>query len=385
MSDIVTDDEIIAQLTPAERTRRADLLRDLSRLETEDRLLSGGTAYVVTPKQPELCHVLDRGDTRRKKEVVAPGGIECVRSPVADFAIAADSPEAERRARLTAWITDPQNPLTARVIVNRLWHYHFGVGIVDTPNDFGFSGGRPTHPDLLDWLASELRQPSSTVEQFSGSTVQPWKLKHIHRLIVRSSTYRQSARFDHAAARIDAGNRLLWRKSPQRLEAETLRDAVLAVAGELNPTMGGPSFQDFRTRTNNSQFYEPTDPVGFAFQRRSIYRTWVRSGTNPFLDVFDCPDPSTTTPKRAVTTTPLQALALLNDSFMLRMSQRLAERIDREVGQDAMRGVCRAHELCFGRAPDSAELAAGTAFVMAHGLPAYGRVLFNSNEFVYVD
>jgi hypothetical protein len=384
ISDIVTDDEIIAQLTPADRDRRRDLLRDLSRLETEARLLGGGNAYAVTPRQPELCHVLDRGDTRYKKEVVAPGGIASIGGPAADFGLVPDSPDAERRARLADWITDPRNPLAARVVVNRLWHHHFGVGIVDTPNDFGFSGGRPTHPELLDWLASELiagnQQSASTEQQSHG-----WRLKHIHRVIVMSSTYRQSSRFNAAAARIDAGNRLLWRKTPMRLEAETLRDAVLAVAGELNPTMGGPSFQDFRTRTNNSQFYEPADPVGSAFQRRSIYRTWVRSGTSPFLDVFDCPDPSTTTPKRAVTTTPLQALSLLNDSFMLRMSQRLAERIEREVGPDATGAVRRAHELCFGRAAHADEASIGAAFMRVHELAAYCRVLFNSNEFVYVD
>jgi hypothetical protein len=391
VSDIVTDDEIIAQLSPRERARRNELLRDLSQLQTEDRLLGGGSAYAVTPKQPELCHVLDRGDTRRKRDVVAPGGIEAVRGPQADFALMPDSPDAERRVRLARWITDPRHPLAARVIVNRLWHHHFGVGIVDTPNDFGFSGGRPTHAELLDWLASELvagSQRSAISDQpsaISDPQVDGWRLKHVHRLIVTSSAYRQSPRLDRAAARIDAGNRLLWRKAPLRLDAETLRDAVLAVAGELNPTMGGPSFQDFRTRTNNSQFYEPADLVGFAFQRRSIYRTWVRSGTNPFLDVFDCPDPSTTTPKRAVTTTPLQALSLLNDSFMLRMSDRLAERVERDAGRDDAAQVRRAYELCFGRATREDELAAGAAFVADHGLPAFCRVLFNSNEFLYVD
>src|SRR5262249_18224848 len=156
--------------------------------------------------------------------------------------------------------------------------------------------------------------------------------------------------------KVDADNRLLWRKTPQRLEAESLRDAVLTVSGELNPQMGGPGYQDFRTFTFNSQFYETIDPVGPQFNRRSIYRTWVRSGTNPLLDVLDCPDPSATAPRRAVTTTPLQALALLNDSFMLRMAERFAARLERECGAGLDGQVRRAYLLAYAREPAAEEL-----------------------------
>jgi hypothetical protein len=249
---------------------------------------------------------------------------------------------------------------------------------VDTPNDFGFNGGRPSHPDLLDWLACELIEPT----QIRNSS--PWSLKHLHRLIVTSAAYRQSSRMSAEAAKVDSGNRLLWRKSPQRLEAEALRDAMLLVAGEMNPTMGGPGFHDFRTFTFNSQFYEPLDPVGYAFNRRTIYRTWVRSGRNEFLDVFDCPDPSTTAPKRAVTTTPLQALALLNNSFTLRMAERLAARAEREApGLDAQ--IARIYDLAFNRKPHPEELTEAKTFVVAHSLAALCRVIFNSNEFLYID
>jgi hypothetical protein len=159
---------------------------------------------------------------------------------------------------------------------------------------------------------------------------------------------------------------------------------MLVVAGEMNPTVGGPGFHDFRTFTFNSQFYELIDPVGYAFNRRTIYRTWVRSGRNEFLDVFDCPDPSTTSPRRAVTTTPLQALALLNNSFTLRMAERLAVRAEREArGLEA--SIARIYDLAFNRKPQPEELTEAKTFVAAHGLAALCRVVFNSNEFLYVD
>lgn len=333
---------------------------------------AGGVVYAVTPRQPEPTHVLRRGDTRQPGEMVAAGGVKAVASPRADFGLPPDAPESMRRIKLAAWIASPENPLTGRVIVNRLWQYHFGVGLVDTPNDFGFNGGRPSHPELLDWLAAEL-------------TRNRWSLKHVHRTIVLSAAYRQAATFQADAARLDAGNLLLWRKTPLRLEAEELRDAVLTVSGELNRTVGGPGYQDFRTFTNNSQFYEVFDAEGFAFQRRSLYRTCIRSGTSPLLDVLDCPDPSATAPTRAVTTTPLQALALMNDSFMLRMADRFAERLRTESGTDVSAQVDRAYRLAFARAARPDERAMAAEFVSQYGLAALCRVIFNANEFLYVE
>lgn len=273
---------------------------------------------------------------------------------------------------LAAWITDRRNPLFARVLVNRLWQYHFGAGLVETSSDFGFNGGRPSHPELLDWLAAELMDHG-------------WSLKHIHRLIVTSATYRQSSRPRVAAAKQDAGNRWLWRKSPLRLDAETVRDTVLAVSGDLNREVGGPGYHDFTTFTFNSQFYDIVDPVGHSFARRSVYRTWVRSGRNPFLEVFDCPDPSTKTPRRAVTTTPLQALSLLNNSFMLRMSEQLAERAQQDAGDDVTVQLQRVATLAYGRSATAEELVTWSEFAKTHGFPALTRVLLNSNEFLYVE
>ncbi len=368
----VTKEDIASRLTALQKNRLAAIQFEIEELQSQQERYREDKAYAITPKQPEATHRLARGNTTQPLEIVAADGIASIKTLQADFELSPEAPEADRRRELSEWITHSHNPLFARVIVNRLWHYHFGVGLVETPNDFGFNGGRPTHPELLDWLAAEL-------------ILHEWSLKAIHRLILTSATYRQSSRFDAAKANIDADNRYLWRMSPKRLEAEVLRDAMLAVSGELNPRMGGPGFQDFRTFTRNSQFYEMLDPVGLTFQRRSLYRTWVRSGRSGFLDVFDCPDPSAIAPKRAITTTPLQALSLMNNSFSLRMAERLAERIVSDARSEPVNQVRLAYQLALGREPNADEAAAGIAFVKDHGLAAFCRVLFNSNEFLYVD
>jgi hypothetical protein len=374
----VSEQELLARLPESAKPERTQLKFESDHLRKQLARASENRVYAVVPKPPEVTHLLLRGNPASPAEVVTGGGITALnRQPTPirqaerafEMNLPGDASDADRRKALASWMTDRRNPLLARVIVNRLWHYHFGVGIVDSPSDFGFNGGRPSHPELLDWLASELMDHD-------------WSLKHVHRLIVNSATYRQSSRPRVDAANQDAGNRLLWRKSPQRLDAETLRDAVLSVAGELNPTVGGPGYYDFTTFTFNSQFYDIVDPVGASFRRRSLYRTWVRSGRNPFLEVLDCPDPSTKTPRRAVTTTPLQALSLLNNSFMLRMSERLADKFAREAtDQD----IARLVEQVLGRKPSVAESAELQAFASQNGLPSLVRVLFNSNEFLYVE
>jgi hypothetical protein len=339
------------------------------------RTVQGHTVYAVTPQQPEVMHQLNRGDPAQPGAVVAAGGVAALGGLQADFGLRPEAPEAERRLRLAAWITDPRNPLFGRVIVNRLWHYHFGAGLVETPNDFGFNGGRPSHPELLDWLATELLE-------HHGS------LKHLHRTIVLSATYRQGSRHDAAAARVDAGNRWLWRKPPLRLEAEVLRDALLRVAGQLNLRMDGPGFQDFtitQAPGTPATFFTPLHREGPEFNRRTLYRTWARGGGNPLLDTFDCPDPSATAPRRAVTTTPLQALALLNNALALQMARLFAQRLEREAGRDIDMQIDRAYLLAFGRLPGATERQVARQAVQQHGLVVLTRAIFNSNEFVYVD
>jgi hypothetical protein len=358
-----------------------------SRLEGVVRLLEGGPAHVPVPQQPDAWRVLARGDYRQPGEVVSPRGIAAVSGVSPDWKLAADAPEAERRKALAAWIASPDNPLTPRVIVNRLWGYHFGAGLVRTPSDFGFQGGLPSHPELLDWLAGQLVHPAD------GSA---WSLKRIQRLIVLSNTYRQESRrvpspqssvhSHHNPQSMDAENRLLWRQSPKRLEAETFRDAVLAVSGELDPKLGGPGFRDWTVSSaGNNETYTVFDAVGGEFNRRSIYRTCLRTGTSPLLDILDCPDPSVATPRRSVTTTPLQALSLLNSKFIEHYGERFAQRLRREAGEDAAAQLKRAYALALAREPAADETEFARQFVAKHGLAQFCIVLLNASEFIDID
>ncbi len=371
--DEVSTAAIIAQLDADTAGRRAALVEQLSAARAKLEAPPARMLYACTPEQPEATHLLKRGDTRQPAEAVAAGGVAAVTGPSSDFALVPDSPEAERRAALARWITHRDNPLFARVIVNRLWHYHFGVGLVDTPNDFGFNGGRPTHPELLDWLATELAQGG-------------YRLKELHRLLVTSATYRQQSKPRGDALAVDRENRWLWRRTPQRLEAESLRDAMLVAADRLQHAGGGPGFADYQELNRAGTWsYLPADREGPQFERRTIYRTAMRGGRGGLLDAFDCPDPSTTTPRRAITTTPLQALALLNNSFVLRMSDALAERVRGEAGENSSAQVNRMLALVYGRSPDADEARLAVDLVEREGLATLARVLFNSNEFLYVD
>ena len=357
----------------ANAPERPAIEQELTKVRATIASMPPRLAYVCAPRQGEPARLLLRGDPRNAADVVSAGGVAAILSERADFGLAADAPEAVARRALADWITARDNPLFARVIVNRLWLHHFGAAIVDTPNDFGFNGGRPSHPELLDFLATRLKSVD-------------YRLKPMHREICVSAAYRQASYRRDDAALVDADNRLLWRKSPRRLEAETVRDAALAVAGELRLRVGGPGFLDYmEVNRSGSWSYFSADPVGEEFQRRSIYRTWARGGRHPLLDTFDCPDPSTTAPRRPVTTTPTQALALLNNRFMLRMADRFADRVGREAGDEIAARVARAFRLAFGRPPESDELAACARVAASHGMPAVTRVLLNSNEFLYVD
>jgi hypothetical protein len=307
--------------------------------------------------------------------VVSAGGVSAIAAPGAEFGLASDAPEAERRKRLAAWISSPLNPLFARVVVNRLWQAHFGTGLVENSSDLGYSGGMPSHPELLDWLAGEI-------------VAQGWSLKAIHRLIVTSGVYRQSSRPAPAALKLDAGNRLLWHKAPKRLEAEMVRDAMLAISGKLDARLGGPSFRDYEIAPapgTPAVLYVAVDPRTPGLNRRTLYRAWARGGRSTLLDAFDCPDPSTTAPRRAVTTTPLQALSLMNNALVLYLSEAMSARLEEEAGADAGRQVDRAYRLAFGRAPKAAERARAVAVVERFGAATLSRAIFNSNEFLYVD
>jgi hypothetical protein len=369
--------ELAAEEKTADDATKPDLAARRFRSESVMRLLEGGPVHTTRPKQPGPWHILARGDYKQPRDIVNPGGIKAVGGVSADWQLSKDAPEAERRKALAKWLTDPHNPLTPRVIVNRLWAHHFGEGLVRTQSDFGFLGGAPSHPELLDWLAGQLVHPDEGT---------PWSLKRIQRLIVTSAAYRQSSRSVPGAAEVDADNRLVWRQAPRRLEAEAFRDAVLAVSGELDPRMGGPGFRDFKTSTlGGNETYTVFDAVGGEFNRRSLYRTCLRTGTSPLMDLLDCPDPSVATPKRTVTSTPMQALALLNNKFMEHHAEKFAQRLKREAPEGTGDQVRRAYELSFARRPTDEELAFGERFVERHGLTQLCLVLLNTNEFSYVD
>ena len=327
--------------------------------------------------QPRPIHLLHRGDVKQPRQVVSPGGLRALeKSLSADFDLPLGHTEGERRAMLARWLTSNDNPLTWRSIVNRVWQYHFGRGIVETPNDFGRMGALPTHPELLDWLAVEFRDGGQS-------------LKQLHRLIVTSATYRQASTAPRAAefALADADNRFLWRMNRRKLEAEAIRDAALAVSGRLNPQMYGPGFQDFVIeKPEHSPHYEyilfnPEDP---ASHRRSVYRFIVRSQQQPFMTTLDCADPSQRVDKRNESLSSLQALTLLNNGFMVTMEQHFAKSIEAEGGELSSQ-VERAFLKALGRPASPAELQALTAYAKTHGLSNYCRLLLNLNEFAFVD
>ena len=322
---------------------------------------------------PRPIHLLARGSERAPGALVGPAAIAAVMGPRAFFDALDPADEGARRLALARWIVDPANPLTWRSIVNRVWHHHFGRGLVATPSDFGHMGELPTHPALLDWLARRFRDEGQS-------------LKDLHRLIVTSATYRQTSADRPECAAVDGENRFLWRMNRRRLDAESVRDAILAASGELDVRMGGPGFDLFVFEDDHSPRYlydqhDPDEPEGL---RRSVYRFVVRSVPDPFMEVFDCADPSINVPVRFETTTALQALSLLNDPFVLRRAERFAERV--AVAADSPAGRVRAvWRLALGRAPSEAELAAGVEEAERRGLPSLCRVLFNTSEFVFVD
>jgi len=379
---------IVAKLqTPARQARRKKLQTDLAAAtEQLNAIPAGQMVYAAaidfklqgnfkpTQGKPRTIKVLHRGNIQEPRGDVRPGTLPIFEDENFEFDLPTNHPEAARRAALAKWITRKDNPLTWRSIANRIWLWHFGQGIVETPNDFGRMGLQPSHPELLDWLAVEFRD--------SGGS-----FKHLHKLIVTSATYRQTSTVNNQFAEIDSNNRYLWRMNRRRLEAEELRDAILATSGALNKKMGGPGFYLFALeKTAHSPHYEyhKFDPADTKSHRRSVYRFIVRSQPDPFMTTLDCADSSQSTPKRDETLTALQALSLLNNKFTLEMSNRFATRLQKE-SETLHAQIHRAHQLTTGRPPTQKELAALENFAQQHGLTNLCRVLFNLSEFTYLD
>lgn len=375
----------------AARSQRSALDAEIAKLPQRGKVYAGAIhtgsgAFKGTGSEggkPRVISVLKRGDIKQPAKEVGPGSIsalgEVFRLP---FEVK-DDRESSRRAALAKWITDKNNALTWRSAVNRVWQHHFGKALVDTPNDFGRMGAQPSHPELLDALAVWFRDDAR------GS------FKVLHKLIVMSETYRQQSGFGfsrnesgaEAPATSDTNNVFLSHQNRRKLDAESVRDSILVVSGQLDLTMGGPSFQDFIvTHPEHSPHYEyalhdPEDPKS---HRRSIYRFIVRSQQQPFMTVMDCADPSMRVDKRNESLSPLQALAMMNNGLTVSMAKHFAERVAKEAGGiDAQ--TRRAFALAVSREPTSEELAPLIAYAKREGLENTCRVILNLNEFSFVD
>jgi hypothetical protein len=370
----------VQRLALVEHVWREKWQRELGALPAQSQVYCGSGYFEPDnsfrpASKPREIHLLARGDITKPGEVMSPGTLSLLPPLAARFDLPAEATEGERRAALAKWLSHKNNALTWRSMVNRLWHYHFGRGLVDTPSDFGQMGSAPSHPELLDWLSVELRDTDS--------------LKHLQRLIVTSAVYQQSSAHREDAAQFDADDRYLWRMQRSRLDAEAVRDATLAIAGELDLRMGGPSVKQF-IQTPGTHVTPNVDYVNFNVdaaenRRRSVYRFVFRTIPDPFMDALDCPDASQLTAQRNVSVTALQALATLNDKVMVRQCEHLAARIASEEPENHAQQVNQLYRLVLLRAPTAAEFTAVTAYVQKHGLANACRVLLNSNEFMFVD
>jgi hypothetical protein len=324
------------------------------------------------------------GNYDRPKEEVEPGFLTIIAPGPAKIVPPEGVDSTGRRTALAKWLTDPENPLPSRVMVNRIWHYHFGKGIVGTPSDFGVMGERPTHPELLDWLAREFVRGG-------------WSMKHMHRLILNSATWQQSSDERKDAAEVDPGNRLLWAYPRHRLEGEAIRDAALYISGLLNPTVGGPSvYPELPSGMGALRGGWKVNTVAGERNRRSVYIFVKRNQRYPMLEALDMPDTHESCPRRSVTTTAPQALTLINDRVVLEWAQALAAR-----AQASPSPIETAFRLAYARQPDSWEKDTAATFlakqegviakegknaeVSAAALTDLCHMLLSSNEFAYVN
>jgi hypothetical protein len=370
--------DVSAKMKGAEKEEYDRLKAKLKEL-SKDRPADPPVALAMSdlPTAPPT-RVLKRGNWRNPaRDELAPGFISVITREGAEIKPRGDKPG--RRAALAEWIASKDNPLTARVIANRLWQHHFGTGIVATAGDFGITGDRPTHPELLDWLATEL-------------TEHGWSLKHLHRLMVTSAAYRQSAKGEEAGQKADPENKLLWHSPRRRLDGEALRDAMLAVAGRLNLKAGGPSvFPEIPPELKGAGMPWRVTPDARERDRRSVYVFVKRNLRYPLFALFDAPDRNETCSRRFTTTTAPQALTLLNDAIVLGFARDFASRVVKEAGPEPAKVVDRAFLLALGRAPKHEESSAMIEFLSEHkGTSAEAvmdlcHALMNLNEFLYVD
>jgi len=372
-------DEILPALTPADREKRAGLRRQMHKLNLyEPEPLPKALAVADLMHPTPSMHVLKGGDVHRLGDAVQPRFPSVMLPPGEKDAPAAaavnpiersDFKSSGRRLALAKWLIEPGNPLTARVMVNRLWHYHFGRGIVATPNDFGRNGQQPTHPELLDWLADEF-------------VAKGWSLKQMHEVMLLSNAYQQVSAVDDAKAKIDPDNKLLWRMNRQRLDAEAIRDSVLSVAGTMTEQMGGPSIRvPLEPEVYDTIFTEgepdnlwPVHPDSRQHARRSLYLIRKRNVRLPLLVAYDSPDMMSSCGARSASIHALQSLTLMNSEFMLEQSRALAERLLRETAGGERAMITRLYELTLARKPQPVELKSSREFIRGQAAIIRGRI-----------
>ena len=323
--------------------------------------------------EPVVTRVLHRGSPESPRSEVNPAGFAILNG---NLHLDSSSPDAERRIRFADWLTDPDHPLTARVLVNRVWSHIFGRGIVATPADFGNVGAPPTHPELLDWLALEFVQPET-----SGAT--PRSIKGLIRMILLTDAYRQSSAPREDGLAGDASSLYLWRFPPRRVEAEVIRDSILCASGKLDPTLGGPSYRIHNEKKTYAQ-WEVVDNHGPKTWRRMIYQERMRRVDDQIFTAFDFPDCGQTRARRPISTTPLQALNLMNSPFAMEQAGFIAERAKGETAEDTVAATKRIFDLLLGREPTEFELDASLELARNGGLQLVSRALINSNEFAFL-
>jgi hypothetical protein len=379
----------VSLLEPALRTelasieeKLAGIVRQLAELPPSQMVYAGTNDFAdagnfhPTRGVPRPIHFLKRGEITTPGELVSPGSLSLIPELGAGLGLENAVGEGARRAALAEWITHPKNSLAWRSIVNRVWHYHFGRGLVNTPNDFGRMGGSPSHPELLDWLAAWFLENGGS-------------LKRLHRLILTSAVYRQTSQGNAAYAQVDAENRYLWRMNRTRMDAESVHDSILQVTGKLDVTMGGPPVKQFFYDDPNAGVtpiidYSRFDVDSPASFRRSIYRYVFRTVTDPLMDSLDCPDASQLSPVRNVSVTALQALTMWNNRFVVRQAEHFAERVGQASSSLASQ-IDTACELAWGRPPTATEAKALLGYATKHGMANTCRVLLNGNEFMFVN
>jgi hypothetical protein len=375
----IEEPELAAALIPGDAAKRKAVQKQIADLEAQrPQPFASAMAIAEKGREPEPSYLLIRGGAGNKGEVMKPGVISAASWRAWDFpAPPAEAQTSWRRRAFAEWVASPENPLTARVMVNRIWQNHFGEGIVRTPNNFGKMGDLPTHPELLDWLATEFVK-------------QGWSIKAMHRLMMNSEAYQRSS--DDIAENLDKDgeNRYLWRMPRRRIESEGIRDAMLAVAGNLDLKEGGPAIHPyidpalFQSSSKRTWVGKPdTDPENW---RRSVYVFSKRSIPLPMLDIFDKPDSVASCARRNRSTIATQALIMMNNKFVMMEAGKFAERLKREAGADAAAQVRLAFLLAVNRPPTHSEAERAVAFIQGdpQGLTDFCQTVFNLNEFVYL-